>query len=377
MKNNRVFITGYGSATSLGTEKNEIIDSLNRRNPLPKLPGSGNSFFKPFYTIPNDFEEYGSVSRSTAIAYCLFDKIIDLINKYKEVPLFLSTSTGGIDGTELEYSALKNGTSDYQLFNNHFFNKLTSDINKKYNNKFEKAMTFSTACSSSGHAILQAYKLIQAGIIERAVIFGIDVLSHTTMIGFDSLQLVCQTQSKPLTMHRDGLTLGEGAGILLLENTARNKNDFEVVGVASTSDGHHISSPDPEGKSQKKCIFNALSQAGIKENDISYVSAHGTGTVMNDQVEIMTLKEIFKSVPVSSLKSYIGHTLGASTIDEIALCIDMMETEKIYQRIDFTDAMDPMIPEKTCNLKVKYFLKNSFGFGGNNVSIVIKNNSQF
>lgn len=374
MKNNKVYITRHASATALGISQDDIIDSLSRRNPLPFMPGSGDIFHKPYYKIPSDLEEYGDVSRASAIAYRLFDEISDFIDKNDDIVLFLSTSTGGIDGTEAEYASLKNGSSDYSIFSNHFFNKLSSDLNKRYSNKFSKTMTFSTACSSSGHAILQAKRFIEAGIIERAVVFGIDVLSLTTMVGFDSLQLVSSTGSKPLTKERDGITLGEGAGLLVLENRKSSGNDFEVAGACSTSDGHHISSPDPEGKSQKKCILNAVKDAGIELSDIDYVSAHGTGTVMNDKVEIATLKEIFGNVPVTSLKSYIGHTLGASTVDEIAICIDMIRESKIYQPERFTDSMDEMIFEKTTNMKVKYFLKNSFGFGGNNVSIVIKSN---
>jgi 3-oxoacyl-[acyl-carrier-protein] synthase-1 len=218
--------------------------------------------------------------------------------------------------------------------------------------------------------------LIRAGVIERAILIGIDIISKTTLIGFDSLQLVSEKASCPLTEQRDGLTLGEGAGILVLENKPRTSSDFEVAGVGSGVDGYHITSPDPSGKNQRKCINDALNEAGIQAEDVGYVNAHGTGTKMNDQVELAVLEDIFnEKTCVTSLKSYIGHTLGASTITEISICIDMLKNGFIYQPADFSNPISSLIPSKTIEAKnIKYFLKNSFGFGGNNISVLIKTN---
>lgn len=377
MQKNRVFITYHGSASSLGITTDEILQSLSQNKPEPRTDEKVFNFSKPYYEISNSFKEYGNQVRSSAIIFSLLDKCKDFIDSHENIPVFLSSSTGGIRETECNYIDLINKKSSYSVFENHFFNKTSTDVKKRYpEGKIGEIFTFSTACSSSGHAIYQAARLIRAGVIDYVILLGIDIISKTTLIGFDSLQLVSDKASRPLTEQRDGLTLGEGAGILILENKSRTPNDFEIAGVASGVDGHHITSPDPSGANQRKCIYSALDEAGVCSDDVGYVNAHGTGTKMNDQVELSVLEDIFsKKTLVTSLKSYIGHTLGASTIAEIAICIDMLRSGFIYQPTDFSDPISPLIPLKTVKAEnIKYFLKNSFGFGGNNVSVLIKTN---
>lgn len=374
---NRVFITYHGSASSLGITTDEILQSLSQNKPQPVTDEKTFNFSKPYYIIPSSLEKYKNQVRSSAIIFSLLDKCEDFIDSNENIPVFLSSSTGGIRETELNYTGLINKTSSYSVFENHFFNKTSTDIRNRYpDGKIGEIFTFSTACSSSGHAIYQAARLIKAGVINHAILLGIDIISKTTLIGFDSLQLVSDKASCPLTEQRSGLTLGEGAGILILENKPRTQNDFEIAGVGSGVDGYHITSPDPSGANQRKCITNALNEAGISAEQVGYVNAHGTGTKMNDQVELSVLEDMFgKNTCVTSLKSYIGHTLGASTVTEISICIDMLKSGFIYQPADFSNPISALIPSKTVKAEnINYFLKNSFGFGGNNVSVLIKNN---
>lgn len=374
---NRVFITYHGSASSLGITTEEILLSLSQNKPQPVTDEKTFNFSKPYYIIPSSLEKYKNHVRSSAIIFSLLDKCKDFIDSNDNIPVFLSSSTGGIRETESNYTDLINKTSSYSVFENHFFNKTSTDIRERYpEGKIGEIFTFSTACSSSGHAIYQATRLIRAGVINYAILLGIDIISKTTLIGFDSLQLVSDKASCPLTEQRNGLTLGEGAGILILENKPRTSNDFEIAGVGSGVDGYHITSPDPSGTNQRKCINNALNEAGISAGDVGYVNAHGTGTKMNDQVELSVLEDMFgKGTYVTSLKSYIGHTLGASTITEISICIDMLKNGFIYQPKDFSNPISNLVPLKTVKAEnINYFLKNSFGFGGNNVSVLIKTN---
>lgn len=374
---NRVFITHHGSASSLGITTEEILQSLSQKNPQPVIDEKTFNFSKPYYIIPSSLEKYENQARSSAIIFSLLDKCKDFIDSNESIPVFLSSSTGGIRETEFNYTDLMNKTSSYSIFESHFFNKTSTDVKKRYpKGKIGEIFTFSTACSSSGHAIYQAARLIRAGIINYAILLGIDIISKTTLIGFDSLQLVSDKASCPLTEQRNGLTLGEGAGILILENKPRTPSDFEIVGVGSGVDGYHITSPDPSGANQKKCINDALNEAGISAKDVGYINAHGTGTKMNDQIELSVLENMFsKNTYVTSLKSYIGHTLGASTITEISICIDMLKSGFIYQPANFSNPISPLIPPKTVKAdSIQYFLKNSFGFGGNNVSVLIKTN---
>ena len=252
-------------------------------------------------------------------------------------------------------------------------------MRNEYPGKFSSGYTFSTACSSSGHAILQAFQFIKSGMMEKAIVLGVDTHSCTTQIGFDSLKLVSQKGTKPLTVERDGLSLGEGGGILFLEgNPGRGRKICgEICGAASSSDGYHISSPDPAGTEQIKCIMSSINEAGITPEDIDYINAHGTGTLMNDEVEMNAVSSVFGAYnpAVTSTKSFIGHTLGASAIDEIAIVLEMLKSNKIIQPKGFPAPMNAkLIPASTVGRQVKYFLKNSFGFGGNNVTLVVKNN---
>jgi 3-oxoacyl-[acyl-carrier-protein] synthase-1 len=370
---NKVYITSYSAVSSLGTDITESINSLKTQKQPLIFPGNNDKFNRPYFKIKGSLNIDNKKIRSSQIALKLFENIENDIKDFKNITIFGSTSTGGIDETEDNYIKLVEKKTNYPLFERHFFNKIADDIKEKYKNINFESMTFSTACSSSGHSIMQAYNFIKNGIIDKAIILGVDILSYTTIIGFDSLKLVSITGTKPLCKNRDGLSLGEGGGILLLESNPKNNPIAEITGAHSNVDAYHISSPNPEGTQQKICMLEAMKQSGITDNEIDYINAHGTGTIINDEVEMKIIKETFKKqTPVTSLKAFIGHTLGASAITEIALALGMIKNNIIYQ-LKIDEPMDAdYIPVDTVHKKVNYFLKNSFGFGGNNVSIVVK-----
>jgi 3-oxoacyl-[acyl-carrier-protein] synthase I len=376
MKKNNVYVTSYSSISSLGFGNEESLSSLSREIVPIYIPGQEERFKYPYFKIEDRFKKNYDFILNSQIAVKLISFIENDLTAHSSIPIFFSTSTGGIKETENIYEKFKDPAFNYPLFERHFFNKIINDIKDEYKDKFSEAFTFTTACSSSGHSILQAYKFIKNGLIDKALIIGVDCLALTTMIGFDSLKLVSHSGTKPLTMDRNGMSLGEGGGVIFLESNPSSQPEFEICGCASNSDGYHISSPDPEGKSQKECILKAIKESGINPCDIDYINAHGTGTLMNDEIELKVLKSIFShDFIVTSLKSFIGHTLGASTVLEIVLSFLMLKNKKIFQPSGYSNPMEKFIPSKTINCKADYFLKNSFGFGGNNVSIVIKNSS--
>jgi len=377
MKKNKDYISNFSSVSALGIHNKETLISLNNKKLNYTIYGS--KFPYPVFSIDKLIENYkfesNNLIKNAKTALILLKNIEDSFINKGDIPLFVATSTGGIKETEERYKDIIINNTDYPLFKWHFFNEISNSIKKEYPDIFKESFTFSTACSSSGHSILQAFNLIQNGIIDRAVIIGVDILSLTTMIGFDSLKLVSHTITKPLSNKRDGLTLGEGGGVLLLESKPDSDPIAEIVAISSNSDGYHISSPDPDGIYQKECIERTLQMANINKEDISYINAHGTGTPMNDEVEIKAIKSIFKHKPiVTSLKGFIGHTLGASAVTELSISLLMLKEKTIFQVPDFEDPIDKeLIPEKSIQIEdIKYFLKNSFGFGGNNVSIIIK-----
>ncbi len=373
MGKNRVFVTKSVSVSSLGVGEGgggskEIIEHLNNGT---KLVTDDKLFKHPHFKIDKPLPN-SEFERATQIVLYLSSLIEESLTTKSSI--FMATSTGSIFSTEEVYEKLYKDGYKYPLFKKHFFSYIIDNLKNKYKDKIGDFFTFSTACSSSGHAIMQAYKFLEAGILKKAIVIGVDTLSFTTMIGFDSLQLMSHTGTKPLTNDRDGLSLGEGGSILVLESEPKETPIAEIVGVASNSDGYHISSPDPEGTMQRKAILESIAMAGIDKSEIDYISAHGTGTKMNDEVEINTVKSIFNhNYMITSLKSFIGHTLGASAILEISIILEMIKQKKIFQHKDFNNNMDEtIIPSKTVSKEIKYFLKNSFGFGGNNVCVVVK-----
>jgi len=372
---NRVYITSFSSISAVGVGIKESIDNLKTQKQSIIFPDEKDKYKKPYFKINNDLDINNQKTRCSQITLTLLSLIEDDLLKMDPLPILFATSTGGIKETEEAYLDIINKNKIYPVFERHFFNKMFDDVKEVYKDKFTDSMSFSTACSSSGHSIMQAYKFIKNGIIDKAVVVGVDSLSLTTMIGFDSLKLVSETGTKPLTVNRDGLSLGEGGGVLLLESNPHIEPAAEIVGCSTTTDGYHISSPDPNGTYQKECILESINQAEIDISDIDYINAHGTGTNMNDKVEVDAIKSIFTNdITVTSTKSFIGHTLGASAIIEIALVIGMLKEKKIFQVTGLGDVMDKdIIPDNTVCKEVKYFLKNSFGFGGNNVSMIIKN----
>lgn len=356
--------------SSLGCSAAETLAGLESQQQL-FIKDAVNDFPYPHFA-QNKFVGSDHNVKASQICLCLLENIYQDFKTLKNIPIFLASSTGGIRETELAYTHL----DGYPLFDKHFYDTVSHDIKVKYPN-IDTAMTFSTACSSSGHGMFHAFNLMKAGIIDKALVVGYDVLCWTTNVGFDSLKLVSHAGTKPMTKQRDGISLGDGGGIVLLETNPSKEPVAEILGVASNSDGYHISSPDPAGTAQTECIMSAINMSGIDKSEIGYICSHGTGTVMNDEIELNTVKNLFggQNIKMTSLKSFIGHTMGASAVLELGMSILMLKNGKIYQpsNIDGVESMDDdIIPLHTIETDTKIFMKNAFGFGGNNVSILCK-----
>ncbi len=374
---NRVYITDYSVISSLGTGIEESLNNLKAQKNNIYIPSQKDIFKKPYFPIKpiDEFDEYKDITLTTKIAL----KLLSLTEKswinLSPLPLFSGTSTGGIKETEALYRDLYKNKTKYDLKGRHYFYDLFYVIKERYGEKITENYTFATACSSGGHAMMHAFRFIKNGIIDRALVLAVDSLSINTMFGFDALKLVSPSGTRPLSKERDGMSLGEGGALLLLEANPSSGPIAEVAGVSSNSDGYHITSPDPKGGQQRKCILNAINEAGLEPGDIDYINAHGTGTMTNDEIETNVIKSVFSpGVKVTSLKGFVGHTVGSSALIELALCLGMLKEGTVYQQKNIGEPIDgSIIPRENVELKVKHFIKNSFGFGGNNVSMVIKN----
>ncbi len=370
-----MYITGYTVISSLGVDIEESMNSLETYKETKFYPDKSGIFHKPYFPVSFKFDEDESMTLCAKIALKLLSLTENKWMKLSPLPFFMATSTGGIKETEIAFTKYFNKGIKFDLAGSHYFYDVIPAIRKKYGSKAAEFMTFSTACSSAGHSLMHAFNFIKNGIIDRAVILAYDALSITTLYGFDSLKLVSEKGTMPLTVERDGLSLGEGGALIVLESNPSSEPVAEIKGVFSNSDGYHITSPHPEGKMQIECIRESLKIAGINPEEIDYINAHGTGTPTNDEIEMNVIRSIFSHKPaVTSLKGFIGHTVGSSALIELVLAIEMLKKQKIYQPLNMKTVLDEqLIPKETISKKVKYFLKNSFGFGGNNVSIIVKN----
>ncbi len=245
--------------------------------------------------------------------------------------------------------------------------------------------TLATACSSSATALGQALTWIRSGEVDVVIAGGSESLSEVTFGGFNSLRSVEEEFCRPFDRNRKGLSLGEGAGFLVLEEAehARRRGAkvyAELRGYGLTGDGHHMTAPDPEGKGALRAMQEALRDSGIQPDEIDTINAHGTATPANDLAETKAIKNLFREkawkIPVSAIKSMVGHCLGASgAIEAVATVLTIKEGRLPptihYQTPDPECDLD-YVPNQSRNMKIRTALSNSFAFGGNNTSLVFR-----
>ena len=237
------------------------------------------------------------------------------------------------------------------------------------------------ACASGTNAIGHAFECLRSGRYQRVLTGGYDALSELVFTGFDSLQASTPEKCRPFDRHRAGMVLGEGAAILALENLelARKRGApvlAEIVGYGISTDNFHITQPDPSGVGPRQAMERALQSAQISADEVDYINAHGTATIFNDAAEGKAISQLFNSVPVSSTKSMMGHSLGAAGAIEAVISLLALRHQFLPPNINF-DALDDrldlnVVANESRPAVVRMALSNSFGFGGTNASILIR-----
>jgi 3-oxoacyl-[acyl-carrier-protein] synthase II len=249
-----------------------------------------------------------------------------------------------------------------------------------------------TACAAGSHAIGDAYNLIKRGDADAMIAGGVEsTITPTGIAGFNSMKALSTRNddptkaSRPFDRDRDGFVVGEGSGIIILENLEdaleRGANIYaEVSGYGMSGDGYHITSPPPDGDGAVRCIMAALKDAGISYKDVDYINAHGTSTPLNDLYETRALKTVFKdmaySIPVSSTKSMTGHLLGGAGGIEGVFSILAIHHGVIPPTINYENSDEECdldyVPNVARKKDVRIAMSNSFGFGGTNATLVFK-----
>lgn len=406
----RVVITGLGAVTPIGIGRDKYWNSLLKgksgidyitRFDTEKYDTKIGAEIKDF--SPEDFmdrKEARRMDRFTQYAIvgtslALEDGDIKLEKLDKErMAVVIGSGIGGMETLEKEHSKLlERGPKRVSpLFIPMMISNMApGQISMVYGIK-GPSFAITTACASSTHAIGESFRMIQRGIADLIIAGGSEgAITPISLAGFNSMKALSTRNeeptkaSRPFDKERDGFVIGEGAGILILEelNHALDRGATiygEIIGYGATSDAYHITAPDPDAEGAKRAMELALKDGKIHFSNIDYINAHGTSTYYNDKLETLAIKKVFKehaySLAISSTKSMTGHLLGAAGGIEAIATILAIKEGIIPPTINYEN------PDESCDLNytpntsikrdIKYALSNSLGFGGHNASILLK-----
>jgi len=303
----------------------------------------------------------------------------------QRIGVFLGTSTSGILQTELAYRRRDPVTGAlpadfiYATTHNTFS---VADFTRHYFDLSGPAVVVSSACSSSAKVFASARRMMAAGLIDAAVVGGVDSLCLTTLYGFNSLGLMSEQACRPFDAQRNGISIGEAAAFALLERTPEQLDDAAVLllGIGESSDAYHMSSPHPDGLGARMAMQDALKMAGLQPTGIDYINLHGTATATNDAVEGKAVAALFgPHTPCSSTKGATGHTLGAAGAVEAVICALALQHGLLpgglgTQQLDPTLDIDYLLDNR--ERPAARVLSNSFGFGGTNCSLIFGRGAQ-
>jgi 3-oxoacyl-[acyl-carrier-protein] synthase II len=406
--NRKVVITGMGALSSIGNNVAEFRDALvEGRDGIEKLQGfdpSRHRFemageLKGF--VPEDHftsEELPHLSRGTQMTYvvareALEDAKLDLsVEDRTRIGVVLGTDLGGMPAAESGYRALhfpwRKGTAQAgdpwaSLVLDSFICSVADQLAHHYD-LTGTTLVVSTACSAGIHALGIGMDAIRRGESDVMLVGGVDPLSEMPHAGFGVLRSLANGKIRPFSKDRSGTVLGEAAALLVIESEehaiARGAKIWcEIAGYGSSTDALHMTRPDDTGAGPARAMQQALDAAGVTPDQIGWIKAHGTGTPANDVIETRAIKRVFgedTKAPISSLKSMIGHTLGASGAVESVAAVLALNGGFIPPTINL-DTPDPdcdldYVPNASRPAEFDALLANAFGFGGNNAAMVFR-----
>jgi 3-oxoacyl-[acyl-carrier-protein] synthase II len=397
-KERRVVVTGIGAVTSIGSGIEEFWKNLLAGvcgiGPFELFDASGyrTQTAGEVKTIPDGFLTAAQKRRMSradrmglaAAREALGASGLDLSREdTKRIGVILGGGTSGLIDSEAFFEKHLHGRRDRpSRVLNHLPDAITDRIAQHFGLEGLKS-TITTACSSSANAMGYAHDAIAANLADVVVTGGSDVLARLTYGGFNSLRSVDPEPCRPFDRERKGLSIGEAAGILVFEEAGRARLRgapilAEFLGYGVTSDAHHMTAPDPSGSAGGRTIRAALAASGVNAEDVDYVNAHGTATPQNDSAETAAIKnalgERARRVPVSSIKSMIGHCLCASGAIEAVSTVLTVQRGEIPPTIHYANP-DPAcdldyVPNEARSARVEVAVSNSFAFGGNSSAVV-------
>lgn len=398
----RVVITGLGVVSAVGNSLPEFWDSLVRgREGTKEITVFDPAAYRTKIAAEVshlDPEAYFSKKEVRRLSRCDRFGLIAFREAWKSAHLdqdscdkeragvILGAGSGGILSVEKYFRDFYQGRkkSSPSLLISYSLATTTDHIAIESGLKGPRSTT-ATVCSSSSASMGVAYEMIQMGLADVMVTGGSDSLCEVSYSGFSSLKLVDPESCKPFDRRRQGLVIGEGAGILILEeleHALRREAPIhaEFLGYGICADAYHLTAPEPNGEGVERVIRIALAHAGIKPEDVDTINAHGTATPFNDIAETRGIKRVFgeraREIPISGIKSMIGHCLGSAGGIEAVATVMTLETGIIPPTIHY-EVPDPLCdlnytPNQSVQRDVRIALSNSFAFGGNNACLVFK-----
>lgn len=312
----------------------------------------------------------------------MLDAVRDAVARHgaERVALVIGTSTSSIGATEDAYARLEPDAAGAPRFPADLDRSIVhtphslGDFVQQATGARGPCVTVATACSSSAKVFAQAARLIEAGLVDAALVGGVDTLCGSVLFGFNSLQLVSKNRCMPFDADRDGLSLGEAGGFALLERARDGEAGLQLRGYGESSDAHHMSAPHPDGLGAQLAMRQALARAGVDAAQVDYLNLHGTATPANDRAESLAVAALFPdTLHASSTKAYTGHTLGAAGIVESVIALLALESGHLPGTLGAATpdpACGPQIRLEDAQREARIAMNNSFGFGGNNCSLL-------
>jgi 3-oxoacyl-[acyl-carrier-protein] synthase-1 len=388
-------LAALGLVNALGTGPDEIWTRLLAGEPsrlvvredlVPDLPLRVGAVEERLPAVPAELAVYAC--RNNAMALAALRQIepaaraaIDACGPAR-VGVVMGTSTSGVSDAEdaIRHQQRFGGLAPSFAYAQLEFGGVAAFV-AAYLGVTGPAYTLSTACSSGARALASARSLLALGLCDAVVAGAADTLCGLTTNGFSALQALCPTVTNPCSLNRCGLTLGEGAAIFLL---LPSESGIQLLGVGESSEAHHMSAPEPTGAGAEAAMRGALADAGLAPDALAYLNLHGTGTPLNDRMECLAVERVFGArLPASSTKPLVGHTLGAAGAMEAAFCwlvLDRREDGRLALPPHCWDGVrDPELPPVHLVRKGEVVavrgparvMSNSFGFGGNNCTLVL------
>jgi 3-oxoacyl-[acyl-carrier-protein] synthase II len=399
LNNRRVVITGLGVISSIGNGWKNFWNSLlkGQSGISPVSSFDTSDHFTHYGGEIKDFDAFKFIpehkislySRATqlalaAVKFAIEDAKLtyDIISNIK-TGTCIGTTSGSVQTIEkINDRLIKNDTAESELFFQLPTHTTSAMIARELNLNGSNFI-FSTACAAGNYAIGYGFDLIRMNRADIVFAGASDPFSRISFTGFNQFKAVAPERCQPFDKNRKGMMVAEGSSILVLESLesaiGRDAPIYaEVLGYGLSCDAQHMTQPSVEGL--VRCMLRAMSESGIQREDVDYISAHGTGTPTNDKAESSAIKEVFgvryKEIPVSSIKSMLGHTMGAASALEAVACALSVKNDIIPPTINF-ETTDPecdidCIPNNARKHKVTIALNNSFAFGGNNACLVLK-----